>query len=122
MTGVPTTSAERPPAPCLKLDLRAEISRSAQEIRALKPHVRTMQRVSEPQAPAMQSEFAKMRNRARARYLVYGALRGRPWSVTEATYPDGDPEFRWFALYLVRELERRWPDETDWEEVKRLLS
>ncbi len=119
---VPTAEARQIPGQPILIEIvRNEIKVTTEETRAFRPHVKRMQRVSEPSAPAMQSRLARNRHRARCRYLIYGALRGRSWGQTESAHPEGDAEFRWLVRLAIVEYKAKWPGFADWNEVYALL-
>jgi hypothetical protein len=79
----------------LKLDIKADTT----WIRSEKPIVRHLQRTAALDARPRQSALDKRRVAARARLVLYGLARGRPWASVERNHPDGDPNL---LLALMR--------------------
>ena len=75
--------------------LRALIRADAVEIRAASQALRAACRGGDAAASSMMAALHHQRQRARARHLLSGLLRGRSFAQMESNHPDGDPRIRW---------------------------
>lgn len=88
----------------LLASIKQDIKNSMVSLRAEKREISATQKAYGPgSAAGFQSQLARHRNEARARHLIYGALRGRTWDQMEPkrTQPAG---------YLAYWIKKVWTD------------
>ena len=89
-TARPDLNAERIATRHLIVTLKQLVKADAATVRSAKRAVRDLQRAGAPEARPAQAGLSALRRDVRARLLVYGFVRGRPWASMEARYPQGD--------------------------------
>lgn len=86
------------------VQLKAAVKADRPRLRQVSLDVRAAQHNRDAQAPAKQSEYHTEKQKARARLLVYGFIRGKNWERMESNYPKNKPLSGWYLQSAWMEL------------------
>lgn len=90
--------------------LKEDIKEAVQPLREQKRYVSSFQKIHGPGSCAVdQSNLARNRRIARARYLVYGLIRGRTWDQIEPNHPEQMVGLKYFMNAIWIGVQRDLP-------------